>query len=309
MAIGDKKVFTINDSGVTLKITALDNGDGTVTFNIESLAGSASADINALFWSDGDSSTGNEKLATTVNGKVDNSLNMNGTKEAWDGSIGLSATGLGKEGANKATFLTEGNSLSTTQTVDFDSLQTLGIRATSIEGGSSMKGIGAGFEFIPAPVDNDPDYFPELGHALSYATFYFSTEEAAVAAADTRGDVENNGKGSDGVYTVKVDFSGAGKDLDDYYQNILDALINKGPITADTAILGVSVHAGGGSNENFFAYDANTGSFLDMGLYAIENNNKAGTNVFSDLADYIPDGHLVLNSYTDMSTSYGDLVG
>ena len=286
MAIGDQKVFTINDSGVELKITALDNGDGTVKFDIAGVSGAA--DINALFWSDGNSSTGIESLATAINGKVDNSLNMNGTKEAWDGSFGLSSTGLGKEGTDKATFLTEGNSLSVTQAVDFDSLETLGIRATSVggSGGGSIKGVGAGFEFIPAPVvdDTPPDYFPTLDHALGYATFYFATDEAAVAAADVKGGPGNGSKGPDGVYTVKVSFDGSavGTDLDTYYQGILDALVNKGTVTADTVVLGVGIHAGDGKPVESEKY------------YEVTGPN--------------PLDHLVQNNQVDQVYNYGDLV-
>jgi len=286
MAFGDQKVFTINDSGVELKIIALDNGDGTVTFEIACKKGSL--DVNALFLSDGDKN-GNEKIATTINDKVDNSLNMNGTKVAWDESFGLSSTGLKGPASDKETFITEGDSYFTTQTVSFDSLQTLGIRATSVNGGDSIKGVGAGFEFIPAPDDTaqETNYFPTLDHGLSYATFYFAIDDdAALAAADLKGiKLDKGGHVGDGVYTVKVDFPGnAGTDLDTYYQSILDALVNNGnsPVSADSVVLGVGIHAGGG--------------------------DPALSEVYYEVTGANPLDHLVQNYQVDQVYNYGDLV-
>jgi len=285
MAIGDQKVFTINDSGVVLKVTALDNGDGTVTFNIEGVSGSA--DINALYWSDKDNGTGDDKSIATYtdeNGS-DHSFNMNGTKVYWDGNVGLSQTGLKGNGADKATYLTQGDSYSTTQELDFDALLELGIRASSTSSGNG-KFVTSDFEFIPAPEVVTPDYFPELNHALSYATFYFAIDDdAALAAADLKGiKLDKGGHIGDGVYTVKVEFSGAGNDLDTYYQSILDALANNenSPVSANSVVLGVSIHAGGG--------------------------DPALSEVYYEVTAPNPLDHLAQNNQVDQVYSYGDLV-
>lgn len=109
-------------------------------------------DLNALWFSDGDGT----KEGDTALAKKETSLNMNGSGSldaegntiVWDEVNVLSTSGLGKEGASKTTFLTIGE----TQTFQLDastlaylaeyedqSALTLGIRATSVNGGDNVK--------------------------------------------------------------------------------------------------------------------------------------------------------------------------
>ena len=141
MAIGDIKTFDIVYQGLTLQIVAVDNGDGTVDFTVTSLLGSA--DINALYWNDGDANGGEGILFGFTGAKSESSLNMNGSGEAWDGGVKLSSAGIGPLGEAKPTYLQEGESYTIENVaVSWDDIDTLGVRATSTStAGGSIKGV------------------------------------------------------------------------------------------------------------------------------------------------------------------------
>ncbi len=118
-----------------------------------------SMDLNALWWSNGDSNAdGNIVLS-----KADNSLNMNGTGIVWDGYDKISDTGLTGTEHNGSNLLTAGNtytySYSKDQGVEIESLLaqgvvTLGVRATSVNGTGGIKVVDGQFVFVP--YDNTP---------------------------------------------------------------------------------------------------------------------------------------------------------
>ena len=118
-----------------------------------------SMDLNALWWSNGDSNAdGTIKLLSK-----DNSLNMNGTGIVWDGYDKISDTGLTGTEHNGSNLLTAGNtytySYSRDQGVEIESLLaqgvvTLGVRATSVNGTGSIKAVDGQFVFVP--YDNTP---------------------------------------------------------------------------------------------------------------------------------------------------------
>ena len=141
MAAGDIKIFTIVENGVSLEVTAVDMGDGTTSFSIKCLSGSA--DVNALYWHDDVDDGSSWSVYDDTGNKADKSLNMNGTGEDWDGGVKLSSPGLGTDGTNKSTYLTAGETLdSFTLNVSWDDLDTLGVRATSVgEDMTSIKGV------------------------------------------------------------------------------------------------------------------------------------------------------------------------
>ena len=118
-----------------------------------------SMDLNAFWWSNGDSNAdGTIKLLSK-----DNSLNMNGTGIVWDGYDKISDTGLTGTEHNGSNLLTAGNtytySYSRDQGVEIESLLaqgvvTLGVRATSVNGTGSIKAVDGQFVFVP--YDNTP---------------------------------------------------------------------------------------------------------------------------------------------------------
>jgi hypothetical protein len=133
MTEGSFKTFNYVYEGLELEVTAEDLGGGRTSFTVKCLAGYA--DINALYWNDGVADATQFDLGT----KKDNSLNMNGTGEDWDGGVKLSSTGLGKAaldgttttGLEKSTYLTAGESYTIEYDIDWATLDTLGVRATS----------------------------------------------------------------------------------------------------------------------------------------------------------------------------------
>ncbi|TIV68324.1 MAG: hypothetical protein E5V89_22655, partial [Mesorhizobium sp.] len=135
MSIGDIKVFTISQNGFVLSVQAVDLGGGQTEFIITSVQGTG--DLNAIWWSDGDSTVDGNITLT----KSDSSLNMNGTGIVWDGYDYLSSAGLGKLGEGKSTFISQGETLTYTASVNLTDISTLGIRATSVNGGDSNKGV------------------------------------------------------------------------------------------------------------------------------------------------------------------------
>ena len=127
-------------SGLCFTIDAVANGSGGTNFTVHVLTGSLN--LNAVYWSDGDS-TKEGTLIDFTGAKSENSLNMNGAnvvwnddgtstiaKEVYDGGIKLSDAGLGH---GTDTYLTaNGTDYSfTVANLDLSLFATIGVRATS----------------------------------------------------------------------------------------------------------------------------------------------------------------------------------
>ena len=107
-----------------------------------------SADFNAIYFGDGI----DDGSSASLNGP----LNMNnGSSTDWDQAVKLSSPGLGKLGADKPTFLSEGESFSFALDIDsLDEIADIGIRATST---STPEG-SIKCELTPVIEDEDEDY-------------------------------------------------------------------------------------------------------------------------------------------------------
>ncbi|MCA2834909.1 MAG: calcium-binding protein [Microcystis sp. M007S1] len=154
-----------------------------------------SMDLNAFWWSNGDSNAdGTIRLLSK-----DNSLNMNGTGIVWDGYDKISDTGLTGTEHNGSNLLTAGNtytySYSKDQGVEIESLLaqgvvTLGVRATSVNGTDGIKAVDGQFVFVP--YDNTPptvtvdivDTSLNDGDNNSLVTFEFSETVNGFTAGD-----------------------------------------------------------------------------------------------------------------------------
>jgi len=132
-------------------------------FTVTSLLGSF--DLNALWFSNGDATIdGNTTLV-----KSDNSLNMKGDNIVWDGTNAiteaivwddyakLSNTGLGSDGTDKVSFISDGETQTFTLAdlglTEFDPTiyDTLGVRATSVNGTGAIKWVDATPEIDEGP--------------------------------------------------------------------------------------------------------------------------------------------------------------
>lgn len=250
--------FGAEGSGLyfTIVITVL---NGVATAEVKMIEGTM--DLNALYWSDGDETAGEGSMAGFT--KKDSALNMNGAEgsaQAWDGGQKLSNAGLGSAGTEKSTFLSTGDTKTFTLSnlTDISQAEFLGVRATSVNGGDSIKLVDEGEK--PTPPGNDD--FPLWGQDISNIILVFEQE-----AGDTKPKPDG-----DGFYTVKIDSwpGAAGDDLDDSIDAILAYLVaNDQFVTGDANLLGVIIK-GGIQDTNFYAYG---------------DNNTNGT-----LADDAPDG-------------------
>ena len=196
MAVGDIKTFDISYSGLTLKVNAVDMGGGITKFFIECLEGYA--DLNAIYWGDDIADGSNYDLGT----KKDNSLNMNGTGADFDGGMKLSSTGLGPAGTAKDTHITAGETLSFTGNVNWDDVDTFGLRATSTStSGGSIKGVDNSGGVTAAPqvaiddvtvtegVDPKATFTISLDHAYLYdvVVTYTTSDDSAADGEDYTG--------------------------------------------------------------------------------------------------------------------------
>jgi hypothetical protein len=196
------------------------------TFTVSSLEGKF--DLNALWWNDGIDDGSGVTLS-----KADNSLNMNGTNEDWDGMAKLSTAGLGTDGETKDSFISGGETavfsladFGITGAFDVEDGGTLGVRATSVNGGGSIKLVDDTPEFTPDP---EPGNFPEWdAPAISHITLYWRDD-------GTFDDTKP--AGGDDWYTVKFDYAFGDpefpltSDLDNDLGSLLDFLVAQGDIT------------------------------------------------------------------------------
>ena len=80
-----------------------------------------------------------------------------GERIQWDDALALSRPGLGREGEDKETFLQAGETLSfELPDVSLDEIDFFGIRATSVNGGDSIKGVSGN----PEDIDPNPNPNP-----------------------------------------------------------------------------------------------------------------------------------------------------
>lgn len=255
-------IGTVTDgNGLKIEVWATETANG-VEVNVRVVEGSA--DLRGFFFdtggkdvdvAKGDAVTGfQEGDLSGMSGKGFNDVNMNGTGETYDAAVAFGTAGMGKDDYNDVTFTITGLTLADLDGLDF------GIRATSTgddrEGSVKLTGT--------LDVPEEPpkeDHFPDNGHALSYATFYFGTTDGDTQGMPNGDPVPGkDGNPPDGVYTVKINFpDGEGNDLDDYYADILAYIIENDPnVDADTPVLGVAIHAGEGDPklyETFYEID------------------------------------------------------
>ena len=122
---------------------------------------------------------------------------MNGTGEVWDGGVKLSSAGIGTEGLNKATYLQTGETYVQTAAVDWNTIDTLGVRATSTSTAEgSIKGVDGDGVVTLAPKACVVDAVPvieganasfeiHLDHVYAYdVTISYETHTGTAGASD-----------------------------------------------------------------------------------------------------------------------------
>lgn len=167
------KTFSYSENGLSYTVTVRQDDDGT--FFADITVDEGSMDVNAVYWSsegyDGDS-------AAPLRGP----LNMNGggsryegERITWEGAEELSRPGLGREGEDKETFLQEGETLSVPLSglESLDDIDFFGIRATSVNGGGSIKGVSGDPEIDDPEEPDEPDEPDEPGDDITHGKILF----------------------------------------------------------------------------------------------------------------------------------------
>lgn len=151
---GQAKIFEYQENGLSYTVTVYER-DGE--FFADVMVNEGAMDVNAIYFGDDDMSGQSASLKgpLTMNG---GGTEYNDEAVQWDEAIKLSDPGLGKEGAEKETFVSEGDTLTISLPISsLDDIEFFGIRATSTttdEG--SIKGVSGDPETPDDP--EDPTY-------------------------------------------------------------------------------------------------------------------------------------------------------
>ncbi|MFN3953088.1 MAG: hypothetical protein ACK4LQ_01455 [Pararhodobacter sp.] len=238
------KVFEYEENGLSYTVTLTQSPDGTVSAMIT--VNSGHMDVNAFYWGDSDHSGPSASLGGPLNMNGGGSR-FEGERVQWDGAQPLSRPGLGREGANKETYLTEGQSLGPI-TLDgvssLDEIDFFGVRATSTSTpGGSIKGVSVPEE--PEEPDHPEDPVCETPDKVFFVFSYNA-----------------DGAPDNGIFILRdqLDEDAEGT-LDDY----LDAMLRLYP------------DAAGETLEEIITYDiAEDGTITETGSYMIGGTVEDG---------------------------------
>nr|WP_255670603.1 hypothetical protein [Cognatishimia sp. F0-27] len=161
--------------------------EGQVLADIQVTEGSM--DVNAVYFGDDDFSGSSESLAGPLNM---NGSRLDGDRVQWDDAEALSDPGLGPDGTEKETFVSEGDTLTIAlDDVSIDDIDVFGIRATSTSNDEgSIKGVSHDPEIPEEPED------PEEPQEPLFEKVYFGTQTGdqvvgvAIAAEPREGVVD-----------------------------------------------------------------------------------------------------------------------
>jgi hypothetical protein len=179
------KEFVCFEDGLTYTVKVFQLPDGNFEAKITVLEGSA--DFNAFYFGDAVDDGSSVSLKGNLNMSGEGALDSDGNAVDWDEAVVLSKPGLGPQGADKATFLSAGESFSFPLDIDsLEEVEEVGIRATST---STPEG---SIKSVLDPVEEDPvkDQSDDLPA---------NTTEAASAAVEPvvpESDVSRTGDGS-----------------------------------------------------------------------------------------------------------------
>ena len=172
-----EKIFSYNEDGLSYSVRVFEDPENPGKFQAEITVDEGSMDVNAVYWGDDDFSGPSANLGGPLNMNGGGSR-YEGERIQWDDAVALSRPGLGREGEDKETFLQEGQSL----TVDLDGLESLddidflGIRATSVNGGGSIKGVSGDPDIVDDDDDDHDDNGDDNGDddPATYAKVFFA---------------------------------------------------------------------------------------------------------------------------------------
>ncbi len=150
------EVFDCVVDGLAYTVTIYEQ-DGAFFADINVVEGAM--DVNAVYFGDDDFSGPSAGLRGPLNMNGAGSR-FEGEHVQWDDAIALSSPGLGREGADKETYISEGETLSIPLSIEsLDDIEYFGVRATSTTNAEgSIKGVSGDAEFHEEPDERDePD--------------------------------------------------------------------------------------------------------------------------------------------------------
>jgi hypothetical protein len=150
-----ERVSTYTENGLRYEIRVFEE-NGSIFAEITVIEGHM--DVNAVYFGDSDYSGDSVSLGGPLNMNGGGSR-LDGQPVQWDGATEVSRPGLGRDGFNKPSYLTEGETLRVELDVDsLDDVDIIGVRATSTstpEG--SIKGVSRVEEHDDDDDDDDDD--------------------------------------------------------------------------------------------------------------------------------------------------------
>jgi len=153
---GAERLFSYEQDGLSYTVRVFENEDGSVSAEITVDEGSM--DLNAVYYSSEDYDGPSENLGGPLNMNGGGSQ-FEGGSVSWEGATAVSQPGLGPDGEDKPSFLSAGESFTVDLDADsLDEIDLIGIRATSVNGGDSIKGVSGNPEEPDEPDQpDDPD--------------------------------------------------------------------------------------------------------------------------------------------------------
>lgn len=145
------KIFTYVQNGLSYTVTVYEEG-GQFFADIQVTEGAM--DVNAIYLADDDMSGSSTSLGGSLNMNGAGSI-YDGEKIQWDEAIKISDPGLGTDGTDKDSYLTQGDTLTVELDIDsLDEVDFFGLRATSTTTDSgSIKGVSGDPETPEEPDD------------------------------------------------------------------------------------------------------------------------------------------------------------
>ena len=216
-----ERILTYTEGDLTYEVRVFEE-DGQIKAEITVLEGEM--DVNAVYFS----SAGYDGPSTNLGGP----LNMNGggsqfegERISWENAVAVSRPGLGREGQNKESFLSEGESLiiDLDGADSIDDVDLIGIRATSVNGGGSIKGVSGNPEIVdpePEPEPEPDDSFVKLFFVAGTGENEWGTFEFGVSIF-----AEDNGSSSPNDAFLP---EGSDATLDDYLARFLEVADERG---------------------------------------------------------------------------------
>jgi len=169
------KTFEYEENGLSYSVTIRQDENGKFVADITVNEGFM--DVNAVYYGDDDFSGPSAGLRGPLNMNGGGSR-FEGENVQWDNAIALSSPGLGRMGANKPTYLSEGDTLTVELPISgLDEIEYFGIRATST---STPEGSIKGVSGNPDTEDengDDPDNGDD-GDATYEKVFFVKDPEA-----------------------------------------------------------------------------------------------------------------------------------